>query len=207
MDASVFKHSFGSHLDYIKIAYVFLIEAYEDLIRNNYIANNENRIRDDLVKIAKLKKNTKFPFRWITEFPDIKRNNRIDIDLATPQSLLDDSSAIKIECKVVGVNEYIDSKKTFKRINSPTNGIMSFISGKYSPKMPLAGMIGFVKEGDISVKIDRIKKKLQEHQDIVTIQNLTHFTICSNFKYSYHSKHKRSNLKDISIYHLLFDFS
>ena len=102
INATVFKHSTDSHLDYIKKAYGFLIEAYQELGGNNYNAckNNENKIRDNLVKIAKIKKNSSFPFRWITEFPDIENNNRIDIDLATPQSLIDDSNAIKIECKI-----------------------------------------------------------------------------------------------------------
>jgi len=210
MNASVFEHSIGSHLDYIKIAYEFLIEAYQELADNNYNAcnNNENTIRDDLVKIAKSKKYTNFPFRWITEFPDIENNNRIDIDLATPQSLEDDSNAIKIECKIVGVDKYIDTKKSFEREKSPTNGIMSFITGKYSPTMPLAGMVGFIKDGEIQFKIECIKKRLHKHKDIRTLQNLTKNLLNDNFEYSYDSKHERmKHLKDIIIYHLFFDFT
>ena len=209
LDASVFKYSTGSHLDYIKIAYEFLIEAYQELSKKNYNAreNNENKIRNDLVKIAKSRKKSKLPFLWITEFPDIENNNRIDIALATPQSLIDESNAIKIECKIVGENKYIDTKKSFEGKN-PTNGIMSFITGKYSPQMPLAGMIGFIKTGEIHDKIDRIKKRLQDHKEITTHQNLTKHPIKENFKYSYDSKHKRiNNLKDISIHHLFFDFT
>ena len=209
MNASVFKHSIGSHLDYIRIAYKHLIEAYQELTQNKYNAseNNENKIRNDLVKISKLKKNRNFFFRWITEFPDIENNNRIDIDLATPQSLIDDSNAIKIECKIVGENKYIDTKKSFEG-KTPTNGIMSFITGKYSPQMPLAGMIGFIKAGEIHYKINRIKNRLQNHKEIITLQNLSRYLIKDNFKYSYDSKHKRMNkLKDILIYHLFFDFT
>ncbi|MCK5509333.1 MAG: hypothetical protein KAI50_12540 [Desulfobacterales bacterium] len=209
LNASVFKYSIGSHLDYIKIAYEFLIEAYQALAKKNYNAckNNENKIRDDLVKIAKSKNKINFPFRWITEFPDIENNNRIDIDLATPQSLIDDSNAIKIECKIVGENKYIDTKKSFEG-KTPTNGIMSFITGKYSPQMPLAGMIGFIKAGEIHDKINRIKNRLQNHKEIITVQNLSRYLIKDNFKYSYDSKHKRMNkLKDILIYHLFFDFT
>ena len=209
MNASGFKYTIGTHLDYIKIAYEFLIEAYKELINNNYIAvnNNENTIRDDLVKIAKSKKNINFPFRWSTEFPDIERNNRIDIDLATPQSLIDDSNAIKIECKIVGEDKYIDTKNSFERKN-PTNGIMSFITGKYSPQMPLAGMIGFIKDGEIQNKIRTIRKRLKNHNNIITLQNLSKYIIKKEFEYSYHSKHERiNNLKNISIYHLFFDFT
>jgi len=209
VDATLFLNSFGSHKDYLDVAYVFLIEAYQELTKNSYDAykNNENTVRDDLVKIAKTKKNLSFPFRWITEFPDIESNNRIDIDLATPQSLIDDSNAIKIECKFVGEDKYIDNKKSFESQN-PTNGIMSFITGKYSPKMPLAGMIGFIKEGKIQDKIERIKKRLENHDDIKTLQNLSKYSIKDSFEYSYHSRHERkSGLKDILICHLFFDFT
>lgn len=210
IDASVFRFNSGSHLEYIKIAYAFLIEAYQEQIKNKYKAseNNENRIRDDMVRIAKTKKNTDFPFRWITEYPDIEHNNRIDIDLATPQSLVDELNAIKIECKIVGVNKYIDNKKSFKRIKSPTNGVMSFISGKYALQLPVAGMIGFIKKGKIETKVNKIERLLQEHKDITTHQNLTLYPIKKNFEFSYHSVHDRENgLPKISIYHLFFDFT
>ncbi len=209
MNASDFKYTIDIHLDYIKIAYKFLIEAYQELINNNYIADkkNENKIRDDLVRIAKSKKNITFPILWITEFQDIKSNNRIDIGLATPQSLIDDSIVIKIECKIVGEDKYIDTKKSFERKN-PTNGIMSFITGKYSPDMPLAGMIGFIKDGEIQNKIRTIRQRLKNHNNIMTLQNLSKYLIKKEFEYSYHSKHERMNdLKNISIYHLFFDFT
>lgn len=209
MDASFFQNSRGSHYHYLNIAYIFLIQAYQELAQNSYDAyeNTENTIRNDLVKIAKTKKHTSFPFRWITEFTDIEKNNRIDIDLATPQSLNDDSYAIKVECKIIGEDKYIDTKHSFESKN-PTNGIMSFITGKYSPKMPLAGMIGFIKEGEIQDKIERIKKRIENHKDIKTLQNLSKFLVKEDFEYSYYSRHERKNgLKNISIYHLFFDFT
>ncbi len=209
MDASLFQHSIGTHLEYITIAYEFLIESYQELIKRKYISNlkNENKIRDDLVKIAQKKKKTNFPFRWITEYPDIEINNRIDIDLATPQSLIDDSNAIKIECKIVGADKYIDTKNSFER-QAPTNGIMSFITGKYSPTMPLAGMIGFIKDGNIQKKIKTIEKRLDDHMDITTINKLSKYSIKDDFKFSFHSSHRRTKqLNTIAIYHLFFDFT
>lgn len=92
--------------------------------------------------------------------------------------MTDESNAIKIECKIVGENKYIDTKKTFERNNSPTNGIMSFITGKYSSQMPLSGMIGFIKIGNINIKVNSIKKRLKNHVDIKkTYHNLEHYTI------------------------------
>jgi len=208
LNASVFKYTNNSHLNYLEFAYERLIEAYWQLLRNNdNITNkNENSIRDDLVKIAKTKTNINFPFRWITEFPNIRNNTRIDIDLATPQSLLDESKAIKIECKIVGEDKYIDTKTSFYK-TKPTNGIMSFITGKYAAEMPVAGMIGFIKIGDINKKIIKMKKRLDNHTDITTLQNLEKINI-SDFKYSFLSKHQRSGeLNDIELYHLFFDVS
>ncbi len=210
MNASVFKNTVGTHLNYIEIAYEFLIYAYQGLKHNNYnaVIKNENTIRDDLVRNAKKMKNINFPFRWITEFPDIEKKNRIDIDLATPLSLINDSYAIKIECKIIGTSKYIDTKATFMRKNSPTNGIMSFITGKYSSSMPLVGMIGFIQVGIIEDKINSIKNRVTNHHDIVTLQNLLFYRICNGFNYSYCSKHKRiNNLKVLNIYHLFFDFT
>jgi hypothetical protein len=210
MNAKVFSHNIGTHLDYLTTAYNFLIAAYQELIYNEYNAtdDNENTIRDIIVKIAKSKKQPNFPFRWITEFPNLEKNNRIDIDLATPQSLIDDEHAIKIECKIIGEAKYIDSKKSFERTQSPTNGIMSFISGKYSPKMPLAGMIGFIKAGQIEFKINKLQQRLDAHKHIITLQNLSQYIIKNDFEYSYYSQHERMNrLNKIDIYHLFFDFT
>lgn len=209
LGAAVFKFNRGTHLEYIRTAYKFLIEAYQQQIEDHYKCDlkNENIIRDDLVNIAKQKKDVSLPFRWITEFPDIEEKNRIDINLITPHCLDDETNDIKIECKIVGEDKYIDTKKTFEN-KKPTNGIMSFITGKYAQYMPLAGMIGFIKDGDIQTKIKNIRQRLAIHADIETLQNLSAYPIKENFKYSYHSIHKRNKaLKEIDIYHLFFDYT
>jgi hypothetical protein len=209
IDASVFRFTTGSHLEYIKIAYTFLIEVYQEQIKNRYNAseNDENTIRDDLVKIAKKKKNIELLFNWITEYTNIENKTRIDIAIVTPQSFGNDAKYINIECKIVGEDKYIDNKKSFER-KTPTNGIMSFISGKYASQMPLAGMIGFIKEGKIETKINKIENRLKKHDDITTHQNLTIYPINKNFGFCYHSIHDRENeLPEISIYHLFFDFT
>jgi hypothetical protein len=209
LDASVFNFNNGTHLDYLRTAYTFLIEAYQQLTDNNYDSKskNENNLRDDLVRIAEIKKDTKLKFAWETESRDIINANRIDIKLITPYSLLDRSSSITIECKIIGEDQYIDNRNSFERKN-PTNGIMSFITGKYAKHMPVAGMIGFSKEGKIQEKIKNLCQRLKKHKDINTSQNLTYYTIKHNFEYTYHSIHERNNqLKEISIYHLFFDYT
>jgi hypothetical protein len=195
--ASQFVHSKDTHLDFLKEAYYLLIFAYEDLKVKGYDVSkkNENKIRDDLVQIAK-KEGVSTKLRFITEFPDLKNNSRIDIQLITPLSLNDgEKSDITIECKIIGESKYINN-----------NGICSFSSNKYASEMPLAGMIGFIKEGDISHKIEHLKHLLDNHPDIITDQNLEPYEFESNFKESYKSKHQRKGNKPIVLYHLFFDF-
>lgn len=208
MNANIFTKKSGTHLHYLKTAYRFLIESYLELLNNAYNVSlkNENSIRDDLVRIAK-KKNNGLMFQWITEKPDLDNNSRIDILLITPLSLGDESKNINIECKIVGEDKYIDTNESFKRKSSPTNGIMSFLSGKYSEKMPIVGMIGFIKEGEIETKIDKIQKRITKHHSSNTIENLNKYEIVSDFNYSYVSRHaKLINSSKINIYHLFFDF-
>ena len=74
--------------------------------------------------------------------------------------------------------------------------------------MPLVGMIGFIKNGDLKIKIDNIKNLLKNHPDITTLNNLIPYPVTTNFNYSYYSIHNReNNLGNISIYHLFFDYT
>ncbi len=208
MNAKIFTHNRGTHLDYLQDAYRILINSYYELRAKKYSADNcnENKIRDDLVIIAEKEKSKLF-FRWTPESLDLDENSRIDIELVTPFSLREDKLGIKIECKIVkNGSEYIDTYEN--NVKGRTNGIMGFIRGKYSSKMPLAGMVGFVKEGNIDNKIDSIKNKIKEHKTIKTIKNLTFYKIEKDFKYSYFSQHKRMDkLPKIYLYHLFFDFN
>ena len=193
-----FIYNTGTHLDYLQNSYRLLIESYDDLCEDGYdsSSNNENKIRNDLVQIAE-NKPSDLKYRWITELPDLEKNNRIDIELVTPLNLSDKNLGLKIECKIVGEEKYINS-----------NGISSFVEGKYASDMPLAGMIGFVKEGDIVNKINNVKSKINAHKTIKTIQNLVFYQVNKKFKYSYLSKHKRvSKIPKIDLYHLFLDFN
>lgn len=196
--AQEFDYKIGTHLEYLTIACRFLIKSYSELQNKKYNVDNynENKIKNDLVKIAENKKST-FPFRWITEFPDLEKNNRIDIELDTPYSLQNKNKGIKIECKIVGENEYINK-----------NGINSFIDGKYSSEMFLAGMVGFIKEGNIERKVKNIENRINNHKTIKTTKNLTLYKIDKKFKHSYFSQHKRIKpLSKIDLHHLFFDFT
>lgn len=207
--ASKFLHCGNTYLDFLREAYVLLIVSYKELLFIKYDAKdkNENQIRDDLVKIAEQKEAT-LQFDWDTESRNLQKENRIDITLITPLSLGKGfERRLGIECKVIkDGSEYIDTANSHYNISNPTNGIMSFISGKYCQKLPIAGMIGFVKEGNIDNKISRIIQRLQKHTDIITKKNLIFFEIKNDFFNSYESEHERPSTINIKIYHLFFDF-
>lgn len=196
--AKNFIYNTGTYLDFLKDSYSLLIKSYNSLCSDGYDAGgkNENKIRNDLIKIAE-KLPSSLKYEWIPESVDLDKSNRIDIDLITPLSFGVKEKRLKIECKIVGEDEYINR-----------NGISSFVSGKYADKMPLAGMIGLIKKGDIVNKIDNIKLKINTHKTIKTIQNLVFYQMNKKFKYSYLSKHKRINkLPKIDLYHLFFNFN
>ena len=207
---SQFSHSNDAYLGILEEAYSLLIHSYKDLKCQGYNPKDkrEPKIRDDLVRIAQHKE-SRLAFGWFTEFRDLERENSVDIALIDPLHLNKGvKKAIAIECKIVSNGrEYIDTKKNHSRVNSPTNGIMSFISNKYASCMPLAGMIGFIKEEDTEDKIQKIKERLSKHTDITTTQNLEFYEIEEGFNRSYESKHERKKNKPIAIYHLFFDFT
>jgi hypothetical protein len=137
---------------------------------------------------------------------------KLDISIIVPYSLGNENH-YTIECKIIDdPKKYIDTKQdNIKKDSSRTNGIMSFIRGKYAGEMPIAGMIGFNKTGDIQKRIEKIKNFVDQRQkegDMINIQNLEKYEITQNFEHSYKSSHQRDGeLSNIDIYHLFFDFS
>lgn len=202
--ANPFEYSRPVQVGILNAACTLLIKEYQSLSSAAYDVSdkNENRIRDDLVRGANRLKLTdpttsSMQFSIISERPDLEENSRIDINIITPSALLDNlASAITLECKIVGENEYING-----------NGLVSFITGKYSAGTDIAGMIGFIKEGDIAQKVNGIRSRLDRHTSIVTTRNLERNNILNNFDQSYDSEHERTEgLSGITIQHLFLDF-
>lgn len=101
-----------------------------------------------------------------------------------------------------------------KRLDGGTNdtqyiktGLCEFIQGKYSRNMEYAGMIAFIEKGDSDLIVDKITGWLEVHPYIVTLKNLESYNV-DGFKHSYASEHERDGiLNNISIYHLIFDYT
>lgn len=198
-----FQYSRPVQIGILNASCSLLVKEYRDLMSAGFEASDkdENKIRDELVRGANRQKlldpvTSSMQFFMTSERPDLEENSRIDINILTPTSLTDNgATAITMECKIVGENSYINR-----------NGLNSFISGKYSAGTDIAGMIGFIKEGDITDKVEGIKTRLENHPTISTTRNLERNEILEGFEHSYESEHERTELSDITIQHLFFDF-
>ena len=135
---------------------------------------------------------------------DLKEYGSIDIHISNPLELMGhEEKYYSFECK--RLDGYSEKNKAYIE-----DGLFRYISGKYSEEMPIAGMIGFVQGFKKNSGIDNLITEIANilHKTEELIQNLLIKQIYNNFKYSYYSKHKRkSELSNIDIYHLFFDFT
>ena len=103
-----------------------------------------------------------------------------------------------LECKRISKDKSIKSSYINK-------GIKRYIDLKYVESMKVAGMIGFVEEGQYSQFSNKVANKIKE---TVNKKENCFSDVSEHYKhnYVYYSKHKRVNQKNIKIYHMLFDF-
>ncbi len=202
LDASIFSFGDGFHAMYLQEAMNMLSNSFKKLSSEiKYDSNyNENKLRDDLVKNIPSKREG-VVMTLDTESRNIDKDNvRIDITIITLEVLsqpIDDfEKRITIECKIIGVDQYINR-----------NGIISFVEGKYASQLSVAGMIGFIFLGTPDSIKDEINEKLKKHSVIKTIAFLGHNELENKFPDSYKSTHERNQLTPIDIYHLLLDYS
>jgi hypothetical protein len=182
-------------------------EAYGKILQNERYENgeyDEDILRNDLVKHLEInKKQLKIAVAFRKECSVIdkdakKTKGRIDISVIHDLSLTSDYD-ITFECKRLKNND-----KNQKYVD---DGLMDFINGKYAEKMPFAGMIGFVEEGNISVICADIKSRIENNGTNIICKFIKE-KIVEDFDYSYKSNHKRiNNLENISLYHLIFDYT
>ena len=89
------------------------------------------------------------------------------------------------------------------------NGIMRFLTGKYSTNKKLNGMIGFVVESmNINSNITNINTLLKnKFPNTNTETFLTTLNFIKDFQHQYFSIHRDLKANKIKLYHLMFDFS
>ncbi len=163
------------------------IENNENIIRNGlykkYLENNQ--IREEL-KLT--------PYLFDTEIELFNEHDtvigRTDIKVynAIERTKNTDSYYI-IECKRIDGSNTLNKKYI-------SNGINRYIeNGKYPSFKNVNGMIGFV------VNPIDIEKNTNYFTDLKPYQFI------DNFKYSYISNHTTTNSKNLTLYHLMLDFS
>ncbi|MBN1639471.1 MAG: hypothetical protein JW866_10915 [Ignavibacteriales bacterium] len=126
------------------------------------------------------------------------------------------------DIKVIGLtNEFYETEKDLyfsiecKRLNKSSQdvekyvnqGIKRFVIRQYSKKMPLAGMIAFIEEGNPLDYKDEINLKLEKSKEIMTKSYLEFLSLDNDFDFSYLSKHVKQNsdFTTITLYHLFFE--
>lgn len=105
-----------------------------------------------------------------------------------------------IECKRLNKS----GQDSIKYIN---HGIRRYVIGQYSNKMPVAGMIAFIEDGNPIEYKEEINVQLENNVEIETINQLNFNLFHTNFYTSYISEHKRQNSKfeTILLHHLFFE--
>ena len=179
--------------------------------------NDEETIRDGFMCYLKddIYKNAHSPldkYQFDKEVEDGK--GRLDIRILNVNPYKGDKAFYSIECKRLD-NNYKNgiSGLNFKYIK---DGMCRYISGYYSTYYDTNVMFGFVVEQmDITKNIDNINALLpvsffNQQNELVnanTVQPLQYFDFANGYPFSYMSKHTHKSGKEITLYHLMFDFS
>ena len=208
----------------------FYINEFEDILRGIIVcsncinsseialSNNENEIRNimlkDYLKVESFKKAHFNLASYHFDYETIENTGRADIRILPVNPYVTDEVYYIVECKrlnnqnltgVTGLNaEYVK------------NGICRFVTGYYSSYFGINGMIGFVVDNlDIDNNITCLNSFLnkdltndrEENVNAMPIQEIKAIEISEDFKYSYTSTHQTVSQNEITLYHLMFNFS
>lgn len=189
------------------------IYIYREFISsNNNIANNEEKIRDVFFKKLdndRYRNKHKELLNFHFEKEPQEKTGFLDIKVKTLNPYRSTKAFYTIECK------RLDGKKSLNA-EYIKNGICRFVTNYYSSYFDCNAMFGFVVENfDISRNVIQInsllpnKYKNQQRKVVCAnaTQQLTYNDFANGYQHSYVSKHKRLNKHEITLYHLMFDFS
>ena len=210
LNASTYKYSsvyyyaeFESILSKIIACYLLMLKEKVD------VYNDENKIRDVIVNNYLKKEHYKQQFNltnylFDSETPENK--GRIDIRIMPINPFKGDEAYYIIECKRLDAN----NPKGTSGLNGEyiSEGICRFTSSKYSCYYKTNCMIAFIVQPiNIQENIDSLNYIIKTSSfPSHTIQNIQQRKIVNNFDYSYYSIHRVNN-NNITIYHLMLDFS
>jgi hypothetical protein len=182
------------------------------------IANNENKIRNRLIKNYLMNQKVKNKigitgFRFFPEVAIIDDNDDevgyTDIHVVLGGSHFDNDDAVFIlECKRLdGKGDLGKDNLNGKYVN---NGIMRFTSEQYPSYFRLNAMIGFcVEPFDININTNqKLNQHLTQWCPNEILSPIVQELFIDDFEYTYSSVHRiTSSQKAIKLYHLMLDTS
>ena len=219
LDASSFDYSRTRKDSLFELVLTKCIIVYNTILNSGIsLVNDANLIRDEFLKYLKdydfKVKNELKHLIFDKEIPEI--TGRVDIRiLPTKDEYVNDSAYYIIECKRLNAANL----KGLRGLNAEyvKNGICRFSTGYYSSYFGCNAMFGFLVEPvntqkDIvnninsMLNIDFINAQGQSVNANAT-QQMQHENFAGGYSYSYMSKHTHSSGNELTLYHLMFDFS
>ena len=219
LDASSFDYSRTRKDSLFELVLTKCIIVYNTILNSGIsLVNDENLIRDEFLKYLKdydfKVKNELKHLIFDKEIPEI--TGRVDIRiLPTKDEYVNDSAYYIIECKRLNAANL----KGLRGLNAEyvKNGICRFSTGYYSSYFGCNAMFGFLVEPVNTLKdivnninsmlnIDFINAQGQSVNANAT-QQMQHENFAGGYSYSYMSKHTHSSGNELTLYHLMFDFS
>ena len=218
LNAALFGYSQTRRDSYFESIMTVCVVVYNTIIRENIkLPNDENLIRDEFLNYLKcsiFKK--KFALANLIFDKETSENTgRADIRvLPTKDEYVNDEAYYLIECKRLDNKNVLG--KTGLNAEYIKNGICRYVYGYYSTFYNVNAMFGFVVEQmNITTNINNINSLLpntyiNQQKCLVNAnatQNITYNDFANGYPYSYLSKHNHNSGKEITLYHLMFDFS
>lgn len=194
---------------------ICLSQCYELMLVDDVeLINDENEIRDVLYlkylnKNEVRKKVNLVDYNFEREVQEDASDGRVDIKITSINSFKVTEDYYILECKrMLSSNSTGVSGYNAKYIENGICRFVSSISNRYSSYHNVNAMIGFVVEKmDIHSNMNNINTLLSEnHFQSNTVELIKRENFIENFEYIYSSKHKVDNVKEIKLYHLMFDF-
>lgn len=219
LDASSFNYSRIRRDSNFESILTKCVVVYNAILNSGInLANDENLIRDEFLKYLKdhdfKVKNELKHLIFDKEVPEI--TGRVDIRiLPTKEEYVNDSAYYIIECKRLNSNNF--NGTTGLNAEYVKNGICRFSTGYYSSYFDCNAMFGFLIEPvniqkDIvnninsMLNIDFINAQGQPVNANAT-QHMQYEDFANEYFYSYVSKHTHNSGNELTLYHLMFDFS
>lgn len=219
LDASSFDYSRTRKDSLFELVLTKCIIVYNTILNSGIsLVNDENLIRDEFLKYLKdydfKVKNELKHLIFDKEIPEI--TGRVDIRiLPTKDEYVNDSAYYIIECKRLNAANL----KGLRGLNAEyvKNGICRFSTGYYSSYFGCNAMFGFLVEPVNTQKdiVNNINSMLNidfintqgQSVNANAIQQMQHENFAGGYSYSYMSKHTHSSGNELTLYHLMFDFS